>query len=283
MKKYIIFSLFVLAFVQIFSACTEDNLTPSGDEKPKSLFEIITSRGGSGTTTDGDITVVALDYLYGGQFPLDNFDFSGYFKNASGVGVPVSNFTIGGYNIPEQSNFRYTLNKSIVIPSDNISQAMNTLCGQEVNYVVTSTDFGNISTSLHMPATLNATISNGTSIPGTSIDRNNPLHISWQPDPYVGDGEDDEQVGVAIIYHAGLSANQEQEGMPAQNIIVYKQANDVSGTVSFSGDELSAFPVNSYVTVYCGRAHQKITTSSTGRTVAITNLMMATTSEMKIQ
>ncbi len=280
MKNFLILSLLTLACVQMLSSCSEDSLTPPTNEVSKSLFDIITSRGGSMVTTDGDITVVAIDYLYGGNSSLDNLDISGYFKNGSGVVSSVSGFNVGSYSIPEQSNFRYTLNKNSTTPADNISQVNSALCGQEINYVVTSTAFGNVSTSLHMPTTLNTTIASSSS---TTINRSASLQINWLPDPYVGDGVDDELVGVAVVYHAGIPFNQEQVGMPTQNITIYKQANDTSGTVTFSPSDLSVFPINSYVTIYCGRAHQKIVTSSAGRTVAITNLMMTTTLDMKVQ
>ena len=211
-------------------------------ENSNELLNIITSRGSNIASTDGDITVIAIDYLYGGASSLDNFDISGYFKNSSGNGIAVSNFTVGNLSIPLKPNNHYSLHKGSVTPEDNISQVASSFYGQDINYLVSSVDFGNISTTLNMSTALNTSINSQTS---TIINKSAPLQINWQPDPYTGDGADDELVGVVIVYHAGIPANQEQEGLPSQNITIYKQANDGAGSVTFTSQELSVFPANS--------------------------------------
>jgi hypothetical protein len=281
MKKYLSYSMFFLAFAQLFCfpSCKKDG-PMNQPETSNELLNIINSRGSNITSTSGDITVVAIDYLYGGLSNLDNFEISGYFKNSSGIGVPTSSFTVGNLSIPAKPNNHYSLHKGSVIPADNISQVASSFYGQNISYAVSSTDFGNVTTTLHMPTALNTTVNGQTS---TVINKSVPLQINWQPDPYTGDGADDELVGVVIVYHAGIPANQEQEGLPSQNITIYKQANDGIGSVTFTSQELSVFPSNSYVNIYSGRAHQKIVSSSTGKTVAITNLVLTTTLDMKVQ
>lgn len=281
MKKYSAYILLLGAFTQLFwlASCKKES-TPNQPENSNELLNIITSRGSNITSTDGDITVVAIDYLYGGLSNLDNFDISGYFKNSSGIGIPISSFTVDNLNIPSKPNNHYSLHKGSVIPADNISQIASSFYGQNISYAVSSADFGNVVTTLHMPTALNTTVNSQTS---TVINKSAPLQINWQPDPYTGDGADDELVGVAIVYHAGIPNNQEQEGLPSQNITIYKQANDGTGSVTFTSQELSVFPANSYVNIYSGRAHQKIVSSSTGKTVAITNLVLTTTLDMKVQ
>jgi hypothetical protein len=282
MKKHFYFYLLLSGSLPLlwFSSCTKDKV-PEQLEKTNDIISVLTRSSGNNIPTDGDITVVAIDYLFGKPSHLDNLDITGYFKNSSGNGVPVNNFVIGNYVVSEQQNNHYSIDKATLFSADSLLElAATSLYGQNINYTFTSSAFGNVSATQHMSAALGTIISSQSK---TSIQKSSSLQVNWQTDPYTGDGQDDETVVVAIVYHAGNPVNQEQEGMPTENIIVYKQANDPAGSVVFSSGDLSVFPLNSYVNIYNGRVHQKIVTSSTGKTLAITNLVMSTSMDMKIQ
>lgn len=235
------------------------------------LFDIMTQKS---HVSEGNITVVLNDYMFGGDYPLDAFDIEGYFK-VNDIRVPVHDFTIGGRHVPEYPNYRYYLHRGSTSDGDSITQIANSLYGQNLLYSFKSNIFGDLSATLRMPAHLNTIISN---YDLHILDQNNFLNISWQPDVSIGDSS---YVAAVVVYHAASMYN-EQPGLPLNNITIYKWASDSDGTLSFSPNELSVFSKSSYVTIYVARIKTIDFTTTLGRTVSVINLVLSTSKPLKV-
>ncbi len=278
MKKLLFLTLSVSLLT--FYSCKED-LQPEGTNQPSSFTDLFVSRDTDVTEADGNISVVAIDHMFGEpSASLNSFTISGYFKGSNGQLAPISNFTAGNLTIPNLTNNKYSLHKNNITTTDNISQAALDFLGQSINFSVNGTAFGSNSTSLHMPALPNTVIHSTNNV---SLKKVQPLKIDWQPDPYAGDGEGDDRFGIAIIYHASTFSNSDQSGLPTQNISIFKHTKDLDGTITITPSDLSVFPLKGYVTVYAGRAHQKRILTSTGKSLNITNLTVSMSQDLQVQ
>ena len=95
------------------------------------------------------------------------------------------------------------------------------------------------------------------------------------------DGEE-QFVGATVVYQAGLSDNRNQQGLPTQNVTVFRYSPDSNGEITFTPQELAALPLSGYVTIIIGRAEQSIITTSNGQTLGITSLAMSSSQELQV-
>lgn len=274
--KNIFFIITLILGVSFLQSCKKDTPSSTNSSSP-TLSEILTSS--NNVNTDYHITFVANDYLFGGSDPVDNLDISGSFFDKNHKAIDLKKFTVGGYTIPRLPNGQYLFHPSSNTVPSNID-VVSSLCGKPIEYIIESEVFGTIATESYIPALLNTSIrSAGTQL----IDKSEPLTINWQPSASVAGRDPNQITGVVIVYHAGFSLNTETGGLPTKNITIYKDASDESGSITFLPSDLSVFPLNGYVTIYCGRAAQSILSLPDGTSLGITNIVLSTSTDMRIQ
>jgi hypothetical protein len=269
---FVVLFIFGLFFLQ---SCKKE--IPTTTTSYPTIVDILNSS--NNVHTDHQITLVANDYLWGGNNPVDNLDIRGDFFEKNSKPIDLKIFSIGEYAIPKLPNGQYYLHPEANSVPSNIDVS-SALCGKSIEYVIESDNFGKITTNSYIPALLYTTI---VSAEEQLIKKSDPLTINWKPDLSVVERDPNQITGAILTYHAGFSINSEQGGLPTQNISISKEAQDASGSLTFSPSELAVFPQNGYITIYCGRAAQTIVTSSNGITIAITNLVHSTSTDMRIQ
>lgn len=260
-------------------SCKKGNESiPLNSANIKSLYELITTKN---VQTNGNLTIVGNSASFSTEL-VPNLDITGYFMDKNNQAQKAEKLTVNGFNIEEQSNFRYYKHFSSSTNPKDMDNVASSLFGNDVNIVLNSEKFGNITTSLYSPLYVQLSLTN---IKNNEIIKSQGLTIKWNPDSkgVATRGADQPQIGAAVIYHAGFSENQSQTSLPTENVSVFKIANDATGEMTFTPQELAQLPNNGYVIVYTGRANQQIVTSSNGQTLGVTSLAIASSQGLRVQ
>lgn len=266
-----------VAIIVSFSfSCKKSNEPTMQSVKTQSLFEIL---AGKNIQTNGNIVLTASSYSFSNPM-LGQIDVDGWFKDQNGVVTKADKLQVGGQNILEQSNFRYSGHFTESTNKTDFNQIAASLFGNDVKISLTSPKFGNVETSLYSPSTLRMDVSDAKN---STILKSKGFTVKWNPENklQLRDGNEP-MIAAMVVYHTGFSSNQSQQGLPSENVTAFKAVNDATGEVTFSPQELAALPTNGYVIVYTGRANQVIVPSTNGQSLGITTLALASSQEIKV-
>ena len=278
MKSKMLKVLAAALLISFSFSCKKSNEPTTQSVKVQSLFEILE---GKNVKTNGNIVLTASSYSFSNPM-LGQMDVDGWFKDKDGVATKADKLLIGGQNIAEQSNFRYVGHFSSSTNKTDINQIAESLFGNDVSITLNNPQFGNVEASLYSPSTLRMDVSDAKN---NVLLKSKGFTVKWNPDNkdkvLLRNGAEP-LVAAMIVYHSGFSSNQSQQVLPSENVTAFKVANDATGEVTFSPQELAALPTNGYVIVYTGRANQVIVPSSNGQTLGITALALSSSQEIRI-
>ena len=279
--KLNVFKNSILAILLIFAySCKKGNeSTPSNGSATQTLFGLLTNKS---VQTDGNLTLVANSLSFSDEL-VPNLDITGSFADKSKNVVKAEKFNVNGFDVKGEPNLRYYRHFSSSTNPKDYDNVATTLFGTDVNIIVSSEKFGNVSANIYTPLYVKLDLAD---IKNNEIVKSQGFTLKWNKDvgrlALRGAG-DEPKVGAAVIYHAGFSDNQSQNSLPVQNVSAFKTANDSDGQITFTPQELAQLPTNGYVIVYTGRANQQIATSTNGQTLAITSLALASSQLLRMQ
>ncbi|MEY4935779.1 MAG: hypothetical protein RIS64_2138 [Bacteroidota bacterium] len=270
---------FVLCFLIITTiACkkTGDTLVNQVVED-KSLFNILSTKN---VKTDGNISITAANMSFAGALP-SSISIDAFCKDKNGNAAPLEKLQINQHIIPEETYTHYTAYFNNNRNASDYPAVVASLFGNNLNINLESKAFGNVITQLYSPSVLKMDLSD---IQNDILLKRKGLTIKWDSDKILAQRSPDaEQLGVAIVYHAGYQSNKIQTGLPTQNVTVFKFVNESTGQVTFTPAELAQLPDSGYGAAYLARANQTIVPSSTGQTIGITSFVMSSSQEIQFQ
>jgi hypothetical protein len=268
---------FFFSFIITMYSCNKNTEIKTADTtNSASLYDMLMAKN---INVDGNITLTSSSSIYH-KLPAQ-IDINGYFKDRQGKFVKSDVFKVNQYDMEEQPNLSY--HKYFSSKLSDFSNITSSYFGNEAKVEVKSKDFGDISVSMYSPQIVEMQLDPNI-MKTLKLDKNKGLTIKWTPDSkLVSRNEGDDKVGAAIIYHAGYSSNLDQSNLPKENVTAFKLANDATGEVTFTPQELANLPKNGNASIYVARANQNIVTSSTGQKVGITSFSLGYSPEIKVQ
>lgn len=277
MKKPINFFLFLLAFVLV-SCQKNDDVKAISTTQEISLYEKLTA---ANTNVEGTIAFKSIGNISKGN--PEQIDIDGIFKDKTGKTLKTETLQVAQFDVEEKANSSLAYYKFFNNLSSNFKSIVSNFYENQVKVVVKSKEFGDVSTSLYSPSVvqieLPATVKNT-----LKLNRNQGLTIKWTSDAKLGVGnEGEQQVGASIVYHTEYLKNVGKTNLPTDNITVYKLANDLTGEINFTADDLAALPLGGEVHIFLARANQNTATSSAGKKISIISFSMSYLQDVIVQ
>lgn len=265
-----------LFFLAMFTfSCKKAGESSPVQATPKSLFELLQ---GKNVKLDGHISLTASSMSFS-DLPAGQIDVNAHFTDKSGNFVKADKLQVSTFDIEGSPSFRYYKHFSSSL--NNFSNIASSLFGNTVKFTVSSKEFGDVTREMHSPMTVKMDLS---SIKNDQILKRTGLTIKWNADNArvaLRDGEEF-YVGAAVIYQAGISENTSQQGLPSQNVTVFKYALDANGEITFTPEELATLPNSGFVTILMGRAEQSVVNTTTGQVLGITSLATSASQPFQI-
>jgi hypothetical protein len=275
MKKSIAFIL-SLALFTIFSCQKENISTASSTTEEVSLYTELTALTGNSNN------VIAIKSI--GNISINNpeqIDIDGSFKDKAGKLLKAETFQVAQYDVEQKANEGYRKYLNTTLP--NFKALVPKFYDNQVKVEVKSKEIGDISASIYSPSIVQINLSNDL-VKNLKLNKSQGLTIKWTPDAKLNSGgEETQQVGASIIYHTAYSANTTQQGLPTDNITVFKLANDSTGELNFTPQDLEKLPSNGEVRIFLARANQESVTTSTGQKVSIVSFSMSYLQDVIVQ
>ena len=276
-NKFNSVNIIALLLVAMFTfSCQKASESQPTQEAPKSIYQFLQ---GNNVKVDGHISLVATSMSFS-DLPAQ-LDIAGHFTGKNGNFVKADKLQVGTFDIEGNTDFHYKAHFTSSNRSQDFSDVTAALFGNTVKFTVASKEFGDVTREMHTPLAVKMDLN---SIKNDEIHKSKGVTIKWNPDNgkvVLRDGEE-QYMGATIIYQAGLSSNRSQQGLPTQNVTVFRYALDGNGEITFTPEELAALPLNGYVTIMIGRVGQSVVTTSTGQTLGITSLATSASQEIQI-
>jgi hypothetical protein len=277
MKKSIAFILF-LALFTTFSCKKENISTATSTTQEISLYEKLTA---TNANVEGTIAFKSIGNISKGN--PEQIDIDGIFKDKSGKTLKTETFQVAQFDVEEKANSSLAYYKYFNNSTSNFKSIVSNFYENQVKVVVKSKGFGDISTSLYSPSVVQIELPSN--VKNTlKLNKNQGLTIKWTPDAKLGVGnEGEQQVGASIVYHTQYLKNTGKTNLPTDNITVYKLANDLTGEINFTADDLAALPSGGEVHIFLARANQNTATSSADKKMCIISFSMSYLQEVIVQ
>jgi hypothetical protein len=275
MKKSIAFIL-SLALFTLFSCQKENISTATSTTEEVSLYEKLTALNAKSNN------VIAIKSI--GNISINNpeqIDIDGSFKDKAGKLLKAETFQIAQLDVEEKANQGYYKYFTTALP--NFKSFIPKFYENQVKVELKSKEIGDISASIYSPSIVQINLSNDL-VKNLKLNKSQGLTIKWNPDAKINSGgEETQQVGASVVYHTEYLANTTQKGLPTDNITVFKLANDSTGELNFTPQDLEKLPSNGEVRIFLARANQENVTSSTGQKVSIVSFSMSYLSDVIVQ
>jgi hypothetical protein len=275
MKKSIAFIL-SLALFTLFSCQKENISTATSTTEEVSLYTELTALTGNSNN------VIAIKSI--GNISINNpeqIDIDGSFKDKAGKLLKAETFQVAQHDVEQKANEGYRKYLNTTLP--NFKALVPKFYDNQVKIEVKSKEIGDISASIYSPSIVQINLSNDL-VRNLKLNKSQGLTIKWTPDAKLNSGgEETQQVGASIIYHTAYLANTTQKGLPTDNITVFKLANDSTGELNFTPQDLEKLPSNGEVRIFLARSNQENVTTSTGQKVSIVSFSMSYLQDVIVQ
>lgn len=261
----------------IFLSCKKENIsTATSTTEEVSLYSKLTALT---VNANNFISIKSI-----GNISINNpeqIDIDGVFKDKTGKILKAETFQIAQQDVEEKPNVGYFKYLNTTLP--NFKTLVSEFYENQVKVEVKSKEIGDISTAIYSPAIVQINLSNDL-IKNLKLNKTQGLTIKWTPDAKLNSGgEETPQVGASIVYHTAYLANITQQGLPTDNITVFKLANDSTGELNFTPQDLEKLPSKGEVRIFLARANQETVNTSLSQKVNVISFSMSYLADVIVQ
>lgn len=259
-KIYTFTVISILSFCLV--GCEEERLSPNQSEETQVPFLF---SAGVLEKADSEIFVIANSDI--GAFASPTIRVYGTIRDGEDNLVDPEFISINGVDILDAGEAAAegwgTGKFSNMYTNSELSSdwdKLNSSFGNTVPVVVSISDVvGGIEVNYELPEMLEVSIiQEGKELIGASAEINikKPLTVKWSTlDENSVDAISNGHIAASIVYHAGLNYDPD---LPSENVNVHDVQDRSVGSITFTPEQLAAFPVGGNATVYIGTAYQDV-------------------------